>query len=138
MIGTSGWVSSTTALSMRSAQRGQQVLDGLDRYGLARETGLILDPAEVRDRRGDFEAAQVAPLKPDPVVIGSRLERQRHLVPGVEAYAGAGDRTTEGALRVHDLSGEDRYMPICRCGGLQLSATSAKDLPPRMLLGVSP
>ena len=40
-------------------ERGQQVLDGLDRAVLQRKAGGVLDAAQVRDRGGNLEAAQV-------------------------------------------------------------------------------
>ena len=57
------------ALSMPSArQRGEQVLDRLDRDRFARQAGLILDAAEMRDRGRNLEPAQVGALEPDAVV----------------------------------------------------------------------
>ena len=79
------------------------MLDGLDRHRLARQAGLILDAAEVRDRGRNLESAKVAALEPDAVVRRRRLERQRDFVAGMKADSGAGDGATEGALRVHDL-----------------------------------
>ena len=52
----------------------EQVLDGFDGHRLARETGLILDAAKVRNGRRNLQAAKVAALKPDPVVSGRGLE----------------------------------------------------------------
>ena len=89
-----------------AVERGEQVLDGLDRHRFARQAGLILDAAQMRDRRRNLEAAQVGALEADAVVGRRRLERQRDLVAGMKADSGAGDGSTKGALRVHDLSVE--------------------------------
>ena len=92
-------------LSMPSArERRQQVLDRLDRDRLARQPGLVLNAAKMRDRGRNLEAPKVGALKPDAVVGGRRLERQGDLVAGMKTDSGAGDGSAEGALRVHDLS----------------------------------
>ena len=84
-------------------ERGEQVLDRLDRDRLAREARGELDAAEVRDGRGNLEAAEVRALEPDAVVGRRGLQRQRDLVAGMKSDSGAGDWTTEGSLRIHDL-----------------------------------
>ena len=86
------------------SERGEQVLNGFDGHGLARQAGLVLDPAKMRDGRRNLETPKIASLKPDAVVGGRRFERQSDLVAGMKTDSGAGDRSTEGALRVHVLS----------------------------------
>ena len=85
-------------------QGREQVLDGLDRHGFACEPGGVLDAAEVRDGRGDFEPPEVGALEPDPEIGRRWLERQRDLVAGMKTDSGAGHWTTKSALRVHDLT----------------------------------
>jgi hypothetical protein len=85
-------------------ERGQQMLDRLDRHGFASEAGLVLNAAEVRNGGGDLETPEVGSLEPDAVVCRSRLERQGDLVTGMKTDSSAGDGSAESALRVHDLS----------------------------------
>ena len=80
------------------------MLDGFDRHGFARQAGLVLNAAEMRDGGRNLEAAEVGTLKPDAVVGRSRLQRQRDLVAGMKTDSGAGDGSAKGTLSVHDLS----------------------------------
>src|SRR5215211_960786 len=82
----------------------QEVFDRLDRHRFTGQAGLVLDAAKVRDGRGDFKSAKVAALEPDAIVRRGRFEGQRDLVAGMKTDSGAGYGSTEGALRVHDLS----------------------------------
>ena len=84
-------------------QGGEQVLDRLDRHGLARQAGLILNAAQVRDGGRNLEPAKIASLEPDAVVGRRRLQRQGDLVAGMKSDSGAGDRSAKGALSAHDL-----------------------------------
>ena len=89
------------------SERGEgaeQVLDRLDRHGLARQPGLILDAAQMRDRGGDFKPTEVRSLEADAVISGSRLQRQRHFVAGMKPDASARHGSAKGSLRAHDLS----------------------------------
>ena len=91
-------------LSMpRAREGGEQVLDGLDRHGFAGQSGLVLDPAQMRNGCGNLQTAQVAALKADAVISRRRFQRQRDFVAGMKSDSGAGDVTTKGALSVHDL-----------------------------------
>jgi hypothetical protein len=67
------------------------MFDGFDRDRLARQARLVLNSAQMRDSRWDFQAAEVRSLKPDAIVGGSRFERQRDLVAGMETNSGARD-----------------------------------------------
>ena len=67
------------------------MFDGFDRDCLARQARLVLNSAQMRDSRGDFQAAEVRSLKPDAVISGSRFEGQRDLVAGMKANSGARD-----------------------------------------------
>ena len=81
--------------------RRKEVLDCLDRHRFARQAGLELAAADVRDRGGDFETTQVGALEPDTVVSRRGLEGERDLVAGMKANTGARDGTTKGSLRLH-------------------------------------
>ena len=92
----------------QGGERREQVLDCLNRDRLARQPGLILDPAEMSDRRGNFESAKIAALKPDAVVGRRGLQRQGDLVAGMKTNSGAGDGASQCALSVHSLSRQSR------------------------------
>jgi hypothetical protein len=87
-----------------SGQRGEQVLDGLDRNRFARQTGLILDSSQVGHHRGDFQTAEIGALKADAGISRRRLQRQGYFVAGMKTDSGAGDGSTKGTLGAHDLS----------------------------------
>ena len=106
-------------------QRRQQVFDRLDRHGFAGQAGLILDAAEMRDGRRNFKPAKIAALESGCRSRRGRFERQGDLVAGMKTDSGAGDGSTEGALRVHDLSDGKGLSQTASA-----SSTSAKRLPP--------
>src|SRR4051794_35678724 len=60
----------------------------------------------MRHGRGNLEPAQVGPLKPDPRVRRRGLQRERHLIAGMETNSGTGHRSTKSMLGAHDLSGD--------------------------------
>ena len=82
MIGTSGEFSSTMTLSMPQAdERGQQVLDRLDRACIARQPGGILDAAEVGDGGGNLEPPRSVRRKRMPKSAGAGLSESVTLLP---------------------------------------------------------
>ena len=125
MIGTSGWFSSTTTLSMPRLRSAGSRCSTVSTDALSgHEAGLQLLPAaEVRDVRGNLDAAEVRALEANAVVGRRRLQRQRHLLAGMEADSGAVDRSTKGALQRH------HHVPLARskqaAANLQCAATLA-------------
>ena len=79
-------------------ERGEQMLDGLDRAVFQRQARRVLNAAKVRDDCGNLEPPKVGPPEANAVVGRGRLERQRHLLTGVESDSGAGYGPLEGAL----------------------------------------
>ena len=65
-------------------ERGEQVLDGLYRRIVLRQTGRVVNARHAVDPRRNFQAAQVEPPEDDAVIGRRRLEAQRPLVPGVK------------------------------------------------------
>ena len=80
------------------------MFDGFHRHRFAGQSGLVLDSTEVRDGCRNLETAEVATLKADAVVCGSRFQRKSDFVARMEADASTGYRPAECTLRVHDLS----------------------------------
>ena len=72
------------------------MLDGLDRHGLAGQSGLVLDAAEMGHGGRNLQTAKVAALEADAVISRRRLQRQRDFVAGMESDSGAGYVNDEG------------------------------------------
>ena len=81
-------------------ERGQQVLDRLDRGRVAGQPGGELDPRQVIDCGRDLEISQVRPDKSNSVIGRRGLERQRDLVSRMQADARARNRRRRCALSV--------------------------------------
>ena len=75
------------------------MFNSLDRRFVGHEASLELLPAtEVRHPSRNFETTEVSPLEPDTVTSGSRPERQRHFLPGVEPDSSTRNRAAKGTL----------------------------------------
>ena len=99
-MGTSRWLSSTHGVvDAHAAERGQQVLDRLDR-GLAVDQARLESCCSPEEHVGwDLHPAEVRPAEPDTGVRRRRNERDLDLLTGMDADSSAVDRATKGALR---------------------------------------
>jgi hypothetical protein len=83
-------------------ERRQQVLNRFDRHLVARERRGQLNARQVLDVGRDLAVPQVGPAKADAEVRGGGLQRQLHLVAGMESDPDTGNRATERTLCVHE------------------------------------
>ena len=82
-------------------ERGEQMLDRLDRHLVARQPGRQLDPGQVLHSGRYFVIAQIGAAKTNTEIRWRGLEREVDLVAGVKTDSDAGNLPTYCALCVH-------------------------------------
>ena len=87
-MGTSGDVHfDDDVVDAGADERGEQMLDGLDRRGAVRERRGQLNPTKVRHVRWNLEATEVHTPEPDARIRLAWLEGKRDFLTGMEADA---------------------------------------------------
>ncbi len=100
MIGTSGWLSSTSTLSMPRLRSAASRCSTVSTDALS-DTSPVCSccrAAKVRHVRGNLDAAEVDAAETNAVIGRRGLERERDFLAGMKADSGAGNGSAKGAL----------------------------------------
>ena len=109
-------------------ERSQQMLDGLDAGRITRQDGRVLQNAgDEVDARGNLDI-EVGPPESDAMVGWRGLERERHLVPGMQSDPSTGNGSTKGPLKCHQPLDDEGGA----CPAVQWQETFPGTLTPRL------